>query len=136
MVQGILSDINIRGHVNFLVAIIESGTWQSIWRELNIKHLTFADAGLAPASSDVMVWQFCQEHEYVLLTGNRNQTGADSLESTLRQRTTPRSLPVLTVSDPERFHHDRPYVDEVIESLLDILLDIDVYRGTGRLYVP
>lgn len=69
-------------------------------------------------------------------TSNRNQSGEDSLEATLRQRATPESLPVLTISDPERLHHDRAYVENVIESLLDILLDIDAYRGTERLYLP
>lgn len=72
----------------------------------------------------------------MLLTSNRNQTGPDSLEETLRQRTTPESLPVLTISDPERFRRDRTYIERVIESLLDILLDIDAYRSTGRLYLP
>jgi hypothetical protein len=135
-VQGILADVNIRGHVDYLVALIESGTWESIWNELNVKYVSFAEVGLNPAANDAVVWQFCQDHQFVLLTSNRNQTGADSLESILRERTRPENLPVLTVSDPERFHTNRAYVDKVIESLLDILLDIDAYRGTQRLYLP
>lgn len=67
---------------------------------------------------------------------DRNQSGADSLESTLGDRTTPESLPVLTISDAERFRHDRAYVQQVMESLFDILLDIEVYRGTGRFFLP
>ena len=135
-VQGILSDVNIRGHVDFLVTPIQSGSWKSIWRELRIAYVTFGQVGLEPSANDAVVWQLCQDRGYVLITSNRNQTGADSLEATLRDRTTPESLPVLTVSDPERFHYDRTYVELVIESLLDILLDIDAYRGTGRLYLP
>lgn len=135
-VRAILSDVNIRGHVGYLIAAIESGSWQSIWHELNVEYLTFADAGLDPAANDAVIWQACQDHGYVLITSNRNQSGADSLESTIRQRSAPASLPVLTISDVERFRHDRAYVEQVIESLLDILLDIDVYRGTGRLYLP
>jgi hypothetical protein len=135
-VQGILSDVNIRGHVDFLVAAMQSGSWKSIWQELNLKYVTFADVGLDPAVNDAVVWQVCQDQEFVLITSNRNQSGADSLESALRERAWPDSLPVLTISDAERFRHDRAYVEQVIESLLDILLDIQVYRGTGRLYLP
>lgn len=89
--QGILADVNIQGHVDYL---------------------------------------------YVLITSNRNQDDADSLETAIRDRGTTDSLPVLTISDPDRFHTDRNYVDKVVEALLDILLDIEVYRGTGRLYLP
>lgn len=135
-VQGVLSDVNIRGQVDFLVAAMQSGSWESLWQELNLKYVTFADVGLDAAANDAVVWEVCQDQRFVLITSNRNQSGADSLESTLRERTTPESLPVLTISDAERFRHDRIYVEQVIESLLDILLDIQIYRGTGRLYLP
>lgn len=134
--QGILSDVNIRGHFDFLVAAMKAGSWNATWQELNVKYVAFADVGLDPKDSDAVVWQVCQDQGLVLITSNRNQTGADSLESTLRERTTPESLPVLTISDAERFRHDRAYVERVIESLLDILVDIEVYRGAGRLYLP
>jgi hypothetical protein len=77
-VQGILSDVNIRGHIDFLVAAMQSGTWKSIWSELNLKYVTFADMGLDPATNDAVVWQVCQDRELVLITSNRNRSGADS----------------------------------------------------------
>ncbi|HVA49115.1 MAG TPA: hypothetical protein VNH11_22320 [Pirellulales bacterium] len=103
---------------------------------MSIQYAAFGDVGLDPAAKDDVVWQFGQDQEYVLITSNRNRSGDDSLEATLRQCVTMQSLPVLTISDPERFHRDRAYVENVIESLLDILLDINAYRGTGRLYLP
>lgn len=134
--MGILADINIGGHVDYLISLIESGTWQSIWRELNIECATFTEVGLASDAKDSTIWQFCQMEGYVLITGNRNEDDADSLQATIRARNTVQSLPVLTVSDPERLRKDREYADRLIESLLDALLDIDALRGTGRLYIP
>ena len=78
----------------------------------------------------------CQDHDFVLITSNRNQKGPESLEATIRDRTTTESLPVLTLADAERFRHDREYADRVVASLLEILFEIDSFRGTGRLFLP
>lgn len=103
-VQGILADVNIQGHVDFLVVLLRSGTWGAIWRELNLRYAHFGELGLDPRSKDSAVWQACQDLGYVLTTSNRNESGIDSLETTIRQRNTADSLPVLTVSDAQRFH--------------------------------
>jgi hypothetical protein len=135
-VKGILADINIGGHVDYLVSLMQLGTWNSIWSELNLQYARFGDVGLAPDAKDSAIWQFCQADGYVLITGNRNEDDIDSLQATIRARNTAQSLPVLTVSDPERLRKDREYADRLIESLLDALLDIESLRGTGRLYIP
>ena len=59
-----------------------------------------------------------------------------SLEMTLRQQVTKSSLPVFTLADPERVLNDRSYAEVVAEILLERLLDIDHYRGVGRIYLP
>jgi hypothetical protein len=71
-----------------------------------------------------------------LFTGNRNQEGPESLEMAIRLHNQANSLPVITLSNPKRFGHDRRYVHRVAERLLDILQKIENYRGAGRLYVP
>jgi hypothetical protein len=103
---------------------------------LNLPLLTFRDLGLAPDASDALLWQRCQEEQIILITANRNNDGPDSLEATLRTQNRPDSLPVFTVADAERVLHSGEYVGRVVERLLDYLLDIDNYRGTGRLYLP
>lgn len=41
----------------------------------------FRDVQLAATSDDEIVWRFCQEHRYLLLTGNRRtDDGETSLE--------------------------------------------------------
>lgn len=135
-VKGILADVNIQGHVDFLFDLLASDAWLDFWQSLGIRYAAFKDIGLEAEAADVAVWQACQDSGYALITSNRNQKGADSLESTIRDRNTAESLPVLTLADAERFRSDRQYADRVVAALLEILFDIEAYRGTGRLYLP
>jgi hypothetical protein len=136
MVKAILADINIQGQVELLVALMRVEPWREFWEELNVRFVTFAEAGLDRRATDAVIWQFCQQQEFVLVTNNRNDDAPDSLEATIRALTTPQSLPVFTLADAERVRHSREYADRVIESLLDALLRIDSLRGIGRLYLP
>src|SRR5579863_7927453 len=132
MVTGILADVNIQGHVDFLFDLLTSEAWFEFWHPLGIRYATFAELGLGAEAPDAVVWQACQDHGYVLITSNRNQKGPESLEATIRNHGTAESLPVLTLSDAERFRNDREYGERVVASLLEILLEIDSFRGTGR----
>jgi hypothetical protein len=135
-VTGVLADINIQGHVRFLVQLLESDVWRELWQALDLHYAAFADVGLEEQATDAVVWELCQERGYVLITSNRNQKGSDSLEATIRLRSTAGSLPVLTLADPERLRQDRDYAGRVAASLLQTLFDMDSFRGTGRLYLP
>jgi hypothetical protein len=71
----------------------------------------------------------------VLLTGNRRQRGNDSLEQVIREENTATSLPVITVGSVDRL--DEPvYREQCSSRLTEIMLDIENYRGTGRIYIP
>jgi hypothetical protein len=74
--------------------------------------------------------------QLVLVTGNRNDDGPDSLEAVIRNENQLDSLPVITIADPDRMLRDRLYADTVAERLLDYLMRIDEIRSTGRIYVP
>lgn len=136
MVKGILADANIVGHVQRLVTLLQGEPWREFWEHLNLVCTTFVEVGLDRKTSDAVIWQFCQEHDLVLITSNRNKTKPDSLEATIRDRNTSQSLPVLTLGDADRVLQSRDYADRVVEGLLDILFRIDSLRGTGRLYLP
>ena len=82
------------------------------------------------------VWDFCQREQMVLITANRNQDGDDSLETAIRTRSTPESLPVFTIADADEILRNRAYADRVVESMLQAILDIDNLRGTGRVWLP
>jgi hypothetical protein len=46
------------------------------------------------------------------------------------------SLPIFTVADADRLMHSRYYAQRVVAQMLDYLMNIDAFRGTGRLYLP
>ena len=71
----------------------------------------------------------------LLLTANRNQDDADSLEQTITEENTPDSLPVLTISDQQRLHNTS-YREACVERPLTIVLELSNHLGTGRLYIP
>ena len=134
--KGILADVNIQGHVDLLVVLMQAEPWKLFWDHLNLKYAHFAEFGLAPSAPDSLVWATCQTEELVLITDNRNKKGLDSLEATIQTRNTPTSLPVFTVANVPHLRASRDYADRVIEKLLDSLLRIDALRGTGRLFLP
>jgi predicted nuclease of predicted toxin-antitoxin system len=135
-VKGVLSDVNIEGYVDALIRQAEVEPWKLFWDYLNLQYVHFDDVGLLPDAADSIVWETCQREELVLVTENRNCDDEDSLESTIRTKSSALSLPVLTIANVPRLRDSREYADQVIERMLDILLDIDTYLGAGRLYLP
>ena len=134
--RGILADINVVGQRDALLSIWTSDTWRDFWDGLGLSVETFRTLGLSDTASDALIWRTCQREGLVLITGNRNDDGPDSLEATIRNENQPESLPVITIGDADRVLRDRLYAENVTERLLDYLMRIDEVRGVGRLYVP
>ena len=133
---GLLGDADVQGHVAVLIAACRGPKWRDLWDALAIRVWSFNDIGLTRASADAEVWAACQVHGLVLITGNRNAAGPDSLEVTIRTRGTPDSLPVLTLANRDRLARDRSYAEDVAGRLIEITMEIDRHRGTGRMYLP
>ena len=64
------------------------------------------------------------------------QSWSEALEAVIEWNNTPTSLPVLTIGAPPRVLSSRAYAERVATRLLEVLLDVEQYRGTGRLYLP
>lgn len=62
--------------------------------------------------------------------------GEDSLEQVMREENAPNSLPVLTIGNADRILSDLFYRNLCVERLVDIVLDIDDYRGAMRIFIP
>jgi hypothetical protein len=131
----IMADHDIEGQFKELLRILLSPEWSNWWTDLGCKTETFASLGLSERSPDVMVWEACQAHQVVLVTGNRNDDGPDSLEATIRRLNQADSLPVITISKPQEVAH-RSYAERAAVRLLEYLSELDKFRGTGRLYIP
>ena len=76
-----------------------------------------------------------QKKQLILLTGNRNKDGSDSLEQTIRDENAPDSLPVVTIGITDRLE-ERVYREQCAERLVEIVLNIESYLGVGRIYIP
>ncbi|MBI2804017.1 MAG: ACP S-malonyltransferase [Planctomycetes bacterium] len=134
--RAIMADNDVKGQVAILAKLLEAEPWREFWLSLNLPLWTFADVPLAVDASDAAVWHACQREQVILITGNRNKKGLDSLEATIQKHNTAPSLPVMTIADPDEVIFNRPYAHKVVEALLQYLLEIDKVRGTGRLWLP
>ncbi len=134
--RGIMGDHDSEGQFNRLIQCLSSSTWRTIWEDLGFTVESFASMGLDTNAPDVTVWRTCQERQIILVTGNRNDDGPDSLEATIRQYNEGDSLPVFTIGSLREFAQSRSYSERAAERLLEYLLELDRYRGAGRLYIP
>jgi hypothetical protein len=134
--RGLPADINVVAQVRALVSSWSSDTWREFWLGLGLDVESFPTLGLPYESPDSSIWRTCQRERLVLLTGNRNNDGPDSLEAKIRNENQPDSLPVITIGDTDRVLNDRLYAEKVAERFLEKLIAIDDFRGTGRLNVP
>jgi hypothetical protein len=133
---GIMADHNIEGHFVVLLRIWTSNPWASLWESLECEVESFDRLGIPYDTSDRELWQVCQQRDIVLITANRNDEGSNSLEATIRDLNEPSSLPILTVADPELILVSQDYAERVAIQVLEYLMDLDNFRGTGRLFVP
>lgn len=131
--QRILSDENCVGQVE---AILQALDQLGLIELLAIELLSWEKSGLAKSADDETVWRFCQEHQCLLITGNRTgDDGEKSLEFVIRHLVTPTTLPVLTIANMKRVIPDRQYCFDCANRLADIIADIENYRGVTRLYL-
>ena len=60
----------------------------------------------------------------------------DSLEQVMREENTPTSLPVITIGNIERLLAEPEYRARCVNRLVDIVVDIEDYRGARRIFIP
>jgi hypothetical protein len=132
----IMADHDVEGHLQVLLNLWHSTEWNEFWLDAacNIEYRERLQ--IADSIPDADLWRLCQERGIVLLTGNRNAEGEDSLEATIRREGKPGSLPVFTIADPRRLMRDRDYAELVAILLIERLHDLDILRGAGRQFVP
>ncbi|MBE9011623.1 ACP S-malonyltransferase [Pseudanabaenaceae cyanobacterium LEGE 13415] len=128
-----LIDHNLKGHAVVFFGAIASQGWLDI---VPIQFVTFDEMNLSIDSDDRVVWRLAQDNQMILLTANRSMKGKDSLEQVMREENTSKSLPVITVSNADRLLNDSEYRGRCVESLIEIVLDIDTYFGARRIFIP
>jgi hypothetical protein len=128
----LLADHDIEGHARVLWGVVQA---EGFHRLTSIGFATFAEIGLAQTNTDRAVWRFAQAHEMLLLTNNRNMTGNDSLEETIRQENHPSALPVITIGSVDRMR-DRDYRLRCAMRIMEIAAELENYKGAGRIFIP
>jgi glutaredoxin len=128
-----LIDHNLGGHAEILLGSLASQGWVDL---LSIQFFTFQEMELPINSSDRIVWRLAQAHQMMILTANRSMKGKESLEEVLREENGMTSFPVITIGDANRFLSDRIYRNRCGDRLVEILLELDIWMGVGRLYIP
>lgn len=133
--QVILSDHNCEGQAQAIFNILE---WDDTWLQLVPMQLRwFRDFNLPDTLDDELVWHFCQEHRYLLLTGNRStKDGEDSLEYKIRHLATSDCVPVVTIGNLKRVNTNRTYREQCAERLAEIVADLHTFIGVQRLFIP
>ena len=134
--RGLVADHNAIGHLRLLLSLFEAEPLRTAWTRLGLTIEEFDDLDLQRNSSDKLVWLACQEAEVVLVTANRRKKGVDSLAEVIETLGKANSLPVFTLANPKKVFTSKVYARRVAEEMLRYLMEIDDYRGTGRLYVP
>jgi hypothetical protein len=128
-----LIDHNLKGHALVFFGAIASQGWLDI---VPVQFVTFDEMNLSIDSDDRVVWQLAQANRMILLTANRSMKGKDSLEQVMREENTSESLPVITVSNADRLLNNSEYRGRCVESLIEIVLDIETYLGARRIFIP
>lgn len=127
-----LVDYNLDGYALVFLGILTKTGWLEL---VSIRFITFREVGLSMESSDRVVWHYAQENQMMILTANRNMKGEDSLEQVMRQENTANSFPVLTIGSLDRLD-EADYRERCVERIIEVVLDIDNYKGAGRLFIP
>lgn len=127
-----LIDYNLDGYALIFIGLLTKLGWLEF---IPIQLVTFRDAGLSMDSSDRVIWNYAQAHQMMILTANRNMKGQDSLEQVMREENTENSFPVVTIGSLDHFS-EADYRERCVERLIEIVIDIDQYKGVGRLFIP
>ncbi|MBE9062706.1 DUF5615 family PIN-like protein [cf. Phormidesmis sp. LEGE 11477] len=128
-----LVDHNLRGHSVILAGSLVASDWLEI---IPIRFVLFEEVDLATTSDDRVVWQYAQDNQMILITANRSMKGKDSLEQVMREENTPTSLPIVTIGNIDRLMAEPNYRERCVDRLVDIVIDIEDYKGARRIFIP
>ena len=128
----ILADHDVEGYAIWLWGTLAALGWLEL---VPLRLAMLKDIDLPADSADRKVWRFAQANGMILLTNNRNMDTQDSLEQTLRDENRLNSLPVLTFGRLDRLSN-RDYREQCADRLIDIVINLERYRGRGRIYIP
>jgi hypothetical protein len=135
---GLLADVNVQGHLPYLVRLIKEIGVLDLPTDIGITFETFPDRGLNPRMKDRALWNYCQANQLVLFTDNRNHEDGDSLNATIQDSWQEGHLPVLTLANKGRFERSESYATRVANDVANLLFSMlhENVRNQPRIFVP
>ena len=136
--RGLLMDANLAGHLAYLLRHLKQLDLLPVLEAEGVEWVTHRLLGIPASLDDRQLWNYCQDHGWVLFTENRNRFGEDSLEATIRECWQVGHLPVLTLGKKNRFESNHEYAELVAADLADFLFGLKhgEFRDRPRIYVP
>jgi hypothetical protein len=136
--RGLLADINVQGHLPYLIRLLEFLQLWPVLAELKLEFITFPQLQLPPDLDDRAVWHRCQADGWVLFTENRNDDDPNSLQATLTDSWRIGHLPVLTLANKSKFETSASYAQKIAIDVAELLFGIAFgeYHDQPRIYVP
>ena len=126
-------DYNLEGQARLSFNRLRKDGWAELF---DLEFVYFSSTGaLTPDSDDITIWRYAQAHGCIILTNNRNRKDETSLTATIERENTLASLPVVTIVDADRLA-EPAYRAATGIGLVNILMYLDNYRGTGRVFIP
>lgn len=125
-------DNDIGGYCDALNGALRSIGWEEYQL---VCFVNLDEVGIESDAVDRQIWRECQAEGLLLLTGNRNQADPNSLEQTLREENTETSLPVLTISDPQRLSEPE-YRERCVYRVIEVVMSLGNYLGSARQFIP
>ena len=128
----LLLDRDMEGPGSILWGMLTVEGWASFFP---IQVVALAQV-LPEETPDDEVWRFAQKNEMVFLTYHLSITQKDLLEEVIDAENQPSSLPVITIAHVPLLTVERDYQETCLDRLLEILENLEYYKGTGRLFIP
>ena len=72
----LLADVNIQGPIDVIVQRMQAEPWVGFWIYMKLSCVSFADVGLNPTDSDLVIWQRCQQRRIFLMLRQVGQLGS------------------------------------------------------------
>lgn len=128
----LLLDRDMEGPGSILWGMLTVEGWVSFFS----LHLVALAQVLPEEIPDDEVWRFAQAHQMIFLTHHLSRAQGDLLEHVIRTENQPSSFPVVSIVHVPLLTIDRNYQEICLDRLLEILENLEYYKGTGRLFIP
>jgi hypothetical protein len=124
-----ICDSNCKDQALVLFAALERRGYLNL---IPMKLRFFYDVYLPEGADDLTIARFCQKYDCLFLSGDRIKKDGDASFQAAFSNT----WPVFTISNLARIRTEPDYCQQCAANLVEMVIDLEYYRGVTRLYLP